>query len=114
MEQVPFTRKNLPFYLEIYNQHSGELLGYLGDISAEQIVILSDHALPLDQVIDLNIRLPDLEEFTEAGLEVRVETQWDSPDADPKWHCTGCLLVDIAPEDEPIIDQIQEALEIGR
>lgn len=103
-------RKNLLFYLEIYNQHSGELLGHLGDISDSGLMIIGERPLTLNKTLDLNIRLPDLEEFTEAGLEVRVETRWTHPDNNPEFHCTGCLLIDIAPEDEPIIDQIQDVL----
>lgn len=103
-------RKNLLFYLEIYNQHSGELLGHLGDISDTGLMIIGETPLTLNKILDLNIRLPDLEEFTESGLEVRVETRWTRPDNNPDFHCTGCLLIDIAPEDEPIIDQIQDVL----
>jgi hypothetical protein len=103
-------RKHLLFYLEVYNQHSGELVGHLGDISNTGLMLVGEQALPLNKIFDLNIRLPDLEEFVESGLEVRVETRWTHPDTNPDFHCTGCLLLDIAPEDENVIEQIQDVL----
>lgn len=110
MEKKRSTRRHLLFYLEVYNQHSGELVGHLGDISNAGLMLVGERPLPLNKVFDLNIRLPDLEEFIESGLEVRVETRWTHPDSNPDFHCTGCLLLDIAPEDESVIEQIQEVL----
>lgn len=110
MEYRHRERKHLFLYLEIYDLETGQLLGHLGDISADGLMIIAEHSLPLHQIKKLRIKLPEEEEFTRPFLSLTVETRWAHPDVNPALHCIGCLMVKIKPEDRPVIQKVGELL----
>jgi len=103
-------RKQLLFYLEIIDQKTHELLGHLGDISKDGIMILAEKPIPFESVKAISIKLPDFEEFTKKSIEVQVELRWVKPDINPSLHCIGCHFVKLNKEDLPVIEQIQEVI----
>ncbi len=106
-------RTNLVFYLEVLDAPGEELLGHVGDISANGIMLITRYLLPLGQTRDLRIRLPELEEFESRFIDVRIETRWSKPDVNPELHCIGCLFVKISPRNRELVRQVQNLLELG-
>ena len=110
METRHQQRKHVFLYLDVINLDTDSLLGHLGDISKDGMMIIAGHPLPLYQVYKVRIKLPETGEFTVPFVDLRVETRWSRPDVNPSVHCTGCLFVKINPADMPIIEQIGEML----
>ena len=104
------SRKNLLFYLEISNQEDGQLLGHLGDLSADGVMLITEQPMPIKQQMKIRIRLPHLEEFAQEFINVMVETRWTKPDSNPDFHCTGCLFLDLQTADRLVIEQVQDIL----
>lgn len=104
------TRKHLLFYLDVVNQQTQELLGHLGDISKDGIMILAQKPILFNKIKDISIRLPNFEEFSKKTIDVQVEIRWMKPDANPSIHRIGCHFIKLNPEDIPIIEQVQEVL----
>ncbi|ALG67606.1 PilZ domain-containing protein [Beggiatoa leptomitoformis] len=104
------TRKNLLFYLDVLEKDSEELLGHLGDISDSGIMLITSYTMPLGESRDIIIKLPDIEEFTKQTIEAEVEIRWSRPDANPEFNCVGCLFLNLAPENKPLIKKVQEVL----
>jgi hypothetical protein len=103
-------RKHLLFYLKVVNQHTKELLGYLGDISKDGIMILAEKPILFNKIKDISIQLPDFEEFSKKSIEACVEIRWMKADANPNLHCIGCHFTRMEPTDLPIIEQVEEIL----
>ncbi len=43
-----FDRKQLYYYLKVYNDPTNELLGYLGNISSEGLMLFSEKSIDVD------------------------------------------------------------------
>ncbi|EIJ43619.1 PilZ domain-containing protein [Beggiatoa alba B18LD] len=104
------TRKNLLFYLDVYEKDSEELLGHLGDISDTGIMLITSYTMPLGETREIIIKLPEDEEFSDRTIEADVEIRWSRPDVNPEFNCVGCLFTHIAPKYKPLIKKVQEVL----
>jgi hypothetical protein len=103
-------RKHLLFYLEIIDQHTQELVGHLGDISTNGIMIIAEKPIIFNKIKDISIKLPDFEEFSKRSIDAQVEIRWMKPDTNPSLHCIGCRFLNLTPGDLPLIEQVQEVL----
>lgn len=103
-------RKKLVIYLDVLDQHTHALLGHLGDISKEGLMIITDQPLAIDGVKDISIQLHDLEGFSQKTLDCQVEERWAKPDVNPKILCIGCEFINISAKDLPLIRRIQDVL----
>jgi hypothetical protein len=101
-------RRKVFYYLEIIDLDRNEPLGRLGDISPSGIMILTDTPLPRGKKYRVSILLPETGVFPKKALDMEVETRWEKPDLNPKILCTGCSLVQTAPENIKIIDALVE------
>ncbi|MDM8545502.1 PilZ domain-containing protein [Candidatus Venteria ishoeyi] len=110
MEHREQRRKNLFLYLDVFDRETGRLLGHLGDISDEGLMIIADHAMPLNVLRKLRIRLPEDEDFDQDHLDAEVETRWTAPDINPELHCTGCLFIEISNADLERVEKVSQLL----
>lgn len=51
-------RKNLIYYLEVFDNESGELAGHVVDITTAGVMIVSESMFELDKIFSLKIMLP--------------------------------------------------------
>ncbi len=85
-------RRQLLFYLEIYNLADNQLLGHLGDITTEGLMIVSEKALPLKKSYQVKVKLPKLPEFQKDFMQFDIETRWAQKDINPDLQCTGAIF----------------------
>ena len=52
-------RRHLIFYLSVYNDSDDRLMGYMVDISAGGLMLMSEQPLEPDQNLRLRVRLPE-------------------------------------------------------
>lgn len=97
-------RRHLLFYLEITNKENGDVLGNLGDITVDGLMILSSHPFPIEQKLEIYVNLPKLKEFDHSKFESSIETMWCHPDFNPKLYCTGCQFI-LIDNDVPLLIQ---------
>ena len=110
MEHRHKSRKHVFLYLKVFDQHTGQLLGHLGDISNEGMMIIADGAFSLHQQLDIRIQLPNSEEFSQKFLDIIVQSRWSAPDVNPELYCTGFLFVDASEADFIVIGQMIDLL----
>jgi len=103
-------RKQLILSLEVLDQHTKALLGHLGDISKNGMMIFTEQPLIFDSFKDVSIQLHDLEEFSQKTLDCKVKARWAKPDVNPKIHCIGCEFTNISAENLTLIEQLQDVL----
>lgn len=109
MEHRTKQRKHVFLYLDVYDQITGQLLGHLGDISNEGLMIIANQPLPLHLRQAVRVKLPE-GEFSKSFIDLDIETRWTAPDVNPDLHCIGCLFVEISPEDEELVDAVGKLL----
>ncbi|ALG67794.1 PilZ domain-containing protein [Beggiatoa leptomitoformis] len=103
-------RRHLFLYLDIVNLATQELIGHLGDISKEGILIITDKPLTMHGIYHIRIKLPEDENISKPFLDVTVEVRWEKPDINPKLQLVGCHFVTIEPDDLYLIDDVSEVL----
>lgn len=110
MEHRHKTRKHVFIYLKVFDQHTGELLGNLGDISKQGMMLIADRAFDLHQQLDIRIQLPEDDAFSQKFLDMTIQVRWSAPDVNPELHCSGFLFTNVNDNDFVVIQQMIELL----
>ncbi|WP_460050084.1 PilZ domain-containing protein [Spirochaeta dissipatitropha] len=85
-------RRKVFYYLEVDDLASGKMLGRIGDISPDGLLLLVTAALPMAKLYSVAVRLPDTPEFSGQSLELEIETRWQKPDVNPEILMVGCRV----------------------
>jgi hypothetical protein len=104
------SRRRLAFPAVVIDGTSGELIGHIGNITPEGIMLRSDHPVQIDEIFSLQIPLPDEIEGC-CKLEVRAHSLWSQRANDPAVYVTGMELLKITEDEKRIIELlIQDAI----
>ncbi|WP_062152892.1 PilZ domain-containing protein [Beggiatoa leptomitoformis] len=104
-------RKHLFLYLDVFDKTNNQLLGYLGDISEQGLMFISQTQIMPDQLLNIRIELPEnLQEMNKMCIDAQVKTRWTEPNINPQLNCIGCQFIDLDAEYIPVIQQITELL----
>lgn len=99
-------RRKFGYYMRVMNNNSGELVGYLADISPRGFKLDSKQALQVNQ--DYTLRLDLTSEISDKPYIIFVaRARWSQPDVnDPYMFNDGFQIVTISPRDEEIYQRI--------
>ena len=87
-------RRYLVFYLRIYDGMSSKILGHLVDISENGMMLISDHAIPVNEDYRLRMRLPtQMKERNEIIFD--ATSRWCKNDANPDFFLAGFQMHDL-------------------
>ena len=95
----------------MFDRKTGRLLGYLGNITTEGIMIISEEPLEVDGEYKLRMDLPD-DLYQKAVLNFDALSMWCQPDIDPNFYNTGFRLIGISEHEKEIVNQILGDYEI--
>ncbi len=104
-------RWELVFYLRVFDQSDGALLGHVVDISEEGLMLLSEVPIELNRDFDLTLEMPASDKKGREKISLKARSIWKSSDANPDLIDTGFRLVE--PEKDSIksiktlIDELQ-------
>ena len=85
-------RRHLLYYLDVFDNVSGKLLGQLGDITTDGLLLISSAPLQIKEdgeEREMKVKLPENRGFGSDYLEMKVKACWTSPDFNPDLFCTG-------------------------
>ena len=80
-------RRHLYTNLSVLDATTRRLLGHMGDLTVEGLLLLSPDPFPIGAVLDLEVVLP--KGFEGESLTARAATQWSQRDANPALHLVG-------------------------
>lgn len=107
-------RRHLYYYLEIDDANSGEMIGRLGDISNNGLLLIAERAYPSGEVLDLEIKIPDdldaLKGIEHSTLRLSCKTRWSKQEDNPNIYCNGCEILDLDDEKRAVIHQLFHAI----
>jgi hypothetical protein len=113
-ERRRILRKYLVIYSRVFDRTSGQVLGYLSDLTAVGAMIISDD--PMSTLVDVSLRfdLPDPPLFSTDHLNIEARVAWCRPDIDPAFFNIGFEFKETTPEQAHIIEEMIEAYEFRR
>lgn len=87
-------RRHLIYYLEVYDDDTGELLGNLVDITTEGLKLVSKKPLEARKAFNMRMHLPE-GYFEEKVLHFQARSLWSSNDVNPDFYDTGFTAPDL-------------------
>jgi len=93
------------FYSRVFNRQTGEIIGYLGDLSAQGMMVIAEHPLDANEQFEISMDLPE-EIYARPSLNFSVQSIWCKPDLDPAFFTIGFKLLNPVPEDVRIVHRI--------
>jgi c-di-GMP-binding flagellar brake protein YcgR len=114
MEERRDSRTNLSMYLDILDQDNNQILGFLGDLSKDGMMFVSEQDFPIGQQRHLCIRVPKEIHPDKRCIEVQVEVRWKRTNSlYPSLQRIGCRFLEVDPDDRDILEKISKILHDG-
>ena len=89
-----FRSRHLIYYMEVFDDESGKLLGHLADLNVNGLQIVSREAIKTDYDFRLRLMLP--EELSGTPQVVfNARSMWCRPDVNPDFMATGFSAPDL-------------------
>ncbi len=96
-------RKKAPEKVTVYDRATDNAVGQVVNMSTGGLLLLSDSPIPVDNVYQFRIMLPDFIDGTDS-LNFGVESLWGSPAMDENYYWTGFQIIDISESDSRILE----------
>ena len=90
-------RHQLPAYLNVYNSHTKQFMGTMGNVSCNGFMLLSPLPLMLGAEYDMQLHLPSATGEEVQTLAFRAVSRWCRPDLTPGHYDAGFSIVDNMP-----------------
>ena len=107
-------RKDLMSYSQVYDLHSGKLVGYLGDINQFGAMVITDDPIDIDTNLNISIELPELPNTHDTSMTVSVRVAWCHRDISPDYYNVGLEFNRTTEKHKAIIQAVIENYEFRR
>ena len=97
-------RKPPGVIIQVTNVMTGEMIGRLGNISAEGMMLVGNRAVIEDALYQLSFHLPD-EHGRLHPIEVGVHEQWSAPGTMRGQTWVGFRFIDLNPDDQGVLHE---------
>ncbi len=87
-------RRHLIYYLEVFDQATGKLLGHLVDLNVKGIKLISKEEIAPGQTFSLRMIMPE-EYCPEREVHFTGTSTWCSQDVNPDFFATGFTTPDL-------------------
>lgn len=98
-------RHQLPYFLKVFNRHTDQPMGYLGNVSETGLMLISQLPLLVGPVFALQLKVPGDDGALQL-IDLDAHCLWSHEDATPGNYDSGFKLVATPPE----YDQLVHAL----
>ncbi len=103
-------RRPLYYYLPVLNNEDDSLLGRIGDITTDGMLLLSPAKIPDNTEFSLSIIVPPEAKLDSRELHVTGRVQWSRPDFNPEIHLLGIQFITISESTKAQIETLLDAL----
>ena len=100
-----FKRRHLIYYLRVFDNSNGELVGHLVNITVEGIMLISETPIQIGKHYELRMVLP-AEILSKQELVFPAESVWCKKDVNPDFYAAGFQIGGIPIEDVGIIESL--------
>ncbi len=102
-------RKNLVFYLRVYEEENSVVLGHIVNLSSRGVMLCSHRAIPLDRQFCLKMRFA-LELGKSGGLRADATSCWCRQDSEPDLYLSGFRFDSLTPSDKKHLLRVLDRL----
>jgi hypothetical protein len=81
-------RRHLIYYLKVFDQITGQLMGHLVDITPEGIMLVSEKKIEINKSFNLRMELP-AEILMQEEILFEATSLWCKKDINPDFYATG-------------------------
>lgn len=99
-------RHQLPYYLKVFNQYNDKPLGYIGNLSLDGLMLISQLKMLVGGRFDLRIKMPGVD-ASEHWLDFTAVCQWCHEDVTPGSYDCGFSLEAAPAEYAEMIQTLQ-------
>lgn len=107
-------RKSLMAYTQVYDLYGGFLLGYLGDLTLQGAMVISEHAQQKDAEITLAFELPELPHDITTRMALPARVAWCEQDLSPQFFNVGFEFKLVNEQQKKLIEAIIKEYEFRR
>lgn len=107
-------RKSLVAYTQVFDLYAGDLLGYLGDLTVQGIMVISEKPMQKDIEITLAIELPELPNIKAHRMTLPARVAWCEQDISPEFYNVGFEFKEVKEEQQSMIESIIQNYEFRR
>lgn len=107
-------RKTLVAYTQVFDLYGGALLGYLGDLTEQGAMVISEKPLQIGLEMTLAIELPELPNIKASRMTLPARLVWCEQDISPEFYNVGFEFKEVKPEQKAIIESIIKNYEFRR
>ena len=107
-------RKSLVAYTQVFDLYGGNLLGYLGDLTASGAMIISEKPMKPNLEITLAIELPELPNIRAVRMSLISRVAWCQQDLSPQYFNIGFEFKEVSADQKKLMDSIIENYQFRR
>lgn len=100
-------RRQLVYYLKLYDVETGEQVGNVVDITTRGCKIISREPLPEGKSMALRLDLPE-GLYSLKSMVLKGKTLWSRPDVNPDFYVTGFEVPRLGAEERKVVRQLIE------
>lgn len=103
------SRKKLMAFTPVYDLLHKTLLGYVGDLTLQGVMVIGEKQVEIDKHLTLGIEFPEsLPEMSATRVAISARAAWCRQDDSPQYFNIGFEFADVSPENAKIIEAILE------
>jgi len=103
-------RWHLIFYLRVFDNNTGELLGHLADLTTEGVMLVSDQDIPVGKDYVLKMEYPERDNRKQGSIILNAHSLWSNPDINSQFYDNGFKLIDPSAESVTILRELIDEL----
>lgn len=100
-------RHQLPYYLKVFNRYTDQPIGYLGNVSEDGLMIISDLPMLVGPDFDLQLKLPAREGGPQL-IDLTATCLWCHEDVHPGHYDAGFMLLEAPREYECLVRALRD------
>jgi hypothetical protein len=100
-------RRHLIYYLEVYDDETGDLLGHLVDLTLSGMKLITKQEIIPDKNFRLGMMLPE-SLFVEGVVKFEARSMWSRKDVNPDFYAVGMKVYNLDEQTAKIIAELIE------
>ncbi|MNM81776.1 hypothetical protein D3C81_937890 [compost metagenome] len=100
-------RHQLPYFLRVFNSHTDKPIGYLGNVSEDGLMLISQLPMMIGAEFILRLKIPVSEDSPQV-IDLRACCLWCHEDATPHHYDAGFCLQRAPPEYGQLVEALKQ------
>ena len=99
-------RHQLPYYLKVFNRITDKPMGYIGNVSLDGLMLISQYPMLVNARFDMRLKIPGRDSRVH-HIDIGAICQWSREDVTPGTYDSGFSLVAPPAEYVEMVDALR-------